>query len=243
MLDCIILAGGLGTRLRSVITDAPKPMALIDGIPFLQWQLDYLVYQGFSRVILSVGYKSEYIKDYFGNSYCGLELKYSEENVPLGTGGGIFCALDYVDKDHVVILNGDTFFPLNFNKLSEILLDKNHSTMVMAAFISDKADQYGAIELTNDSRLVKLKSESARIGELSNAGTYLCQKSSLNEIKKYFDETQKISFESEVIPKLLIQGHVIYVAKFDSPFIDIGTPEDFKRASKVLQNWKKEPDI
>ena len=239
MLDCIILAGGLGTRLKPITKDIPKPMALIDGIPFLQWQFDYLISQGFRRVILSVGYKCEYIEDYFGTSYRQLELVYSREDRQLGTGGGVLNSLDYVHKDYVAILNGDTYFPINFHNLRDFIQDENPVNMIVTAFVSNKDGQYGSVEVTDKNKLLQLKSSNAKIGELSNAGVYICRKNCLIEVGKYFSRFEQISFESEVIPRILSHGFEIDVVQFDGVFIDIGTPEDYKRAFEVLQSYNK----
>ncbi|MFX0195930.1 MAG: sugar phosphate nucleotidyltransferase, partial [Candidatus Hodarchaeota archaeon] len=108
--ETIILAGGSGTRLQKVVQDVPKPMADINGSPFLEYLLCYLNKQEIKKVILSVGYKYRVIQDYFGTEYKDLVLEYSIEKEPLGTGGGIKKALNLVKSDDVYIINGDTFF-------------------------------------------------------------------------------------------------------------------------------------
>ncbi|MCK4701226.1 MAG: NTP transferase domain-containing protein, partial [Bacteroidales bacterium] len=115
--EAIILAGGLGTRLKSVISDIPKPMAPIHGKPFLEYLLSYLVKFKIKKAVLSVGYKYQNIFDYFGNNYKGMKLSYAIEDMPLGTGGGIRNAMDQINNDHFFLLNGDTFYEVDLNKL------------------------------------------------------------------------------------------------------------------------------
>ena len=109
-MEAIILAGGFGTRLQSVVKDVPKPMADINGRPFLEYILVFLAKNCFTKVILSVGYKKESIINHFGSSFCGMNISYCIEDEPLGTGGAIKKAFDYVDGQNVLVLNGDTFF-------------------------------------------------------------------------------------------------------------------------------------
>ena len=118
-MEAIILAGGLGTRLRSVINDVPKPMATVAGRPFLDYILHYLKTQGISKVILSVGYKSEIITDWYSdkNNAFELDISYSFESEPLGTGGAIFKAAELVENEAFFIINGDTSFEVNLREL------------------------------------------------------------------------------------------------------------------------------
>jgi D-glycero-alpha-D-manno-heptose 1-phosphate guanylyltransferase len=113
----IILAGGLGTRLQSVVKDIPKSMADIAGKPFLEYQLNYLESQKIEHIILSVGYKYESIQNHFGSKYKNISISYAIEKEPLGTGGAVINALKEVKEDSVFILNGDTFFPISLENL------------------------------------------------------------------------------------------------------------------------------
>ena len=117
--QAIILSGGQGTRLRSVVSDIPKPMADINGKPFLEYLLRYLNNQGCNHVVLSVGYKSEVIRNYFGNQYLNLKLDYALEKEPLGTGGGIKNSIKYISDNDFFLLNGDSFFDVNLSELAE----------------------------------------------------------------------------------------------------------------------------
>ena len=116
-MQAIILAGGLGTRLRSVVPDLPKPMAPVAGRPFLAWVLDRLVDAGFESAVLAVGYRHEIIRAHFGEDYRGMALRYSVETTPLGTGGAMRLAADHVTALPVFVLNGDTYLELDYRAM------------------------------------------------------------------------------------------------------------------------------
>ena len=126
MTTAIILAGGLGTRLRSVIPDLPKPMAPICGRPFIEYQLEYWIKQGINKFILSVGYKNKVISGYFGDNYKGVEIDYVIENEPLGTGGAFLLASERIaNNESFLLLNGDTYFDVDLDKLKEFAIEKD----------------------------------------------------------------------------------------------------------------------
>ncbi|MBD3842888.1 MAG: NTP transferase domain-containing protein, partial [Campylobacterales bacterium] len=141
-MEAIVLAGGLGTRLKSVVSNVPKPMATIGDKPFLEYILKYLKKNGITRVILSVGYKLEIIEEYFGNNFEGIELIYSKEDEPLGTGGAIKKAMSKVKSSKVYIINGDTFFDVNLKSL--ILVDNSKITLSLKHM--KNFDRYGCVE-------------------------------------------------------------------------------------------------
>jgi len=117
-MEAIILAGGLGTRLRSAVPSLPKPMAPIKGKPFLGYLFDYWLHQGIKHFILSVGYKCEVIREQFGTKHKDADVNYAIENEPLGTGGGLLLAIKQLrSKEPFLLLNGDTFFAVNLNNL------------------------------------------------------------------------------------------------------------------------------
>ena len=134
-MEAIVLAGGLGTRLRSIVLDLPKPMAPIGDKPFLEYIFKYLKKSGVTRVVLSVGYKWKVIEEYFGSSFENIELVYSVENEPLGTGGAIKKAMTKIEGEKVYIINGDTFFDVNLNALS-LKNNSNFLTLPFQSFVS-----------------------------------------------------------------------------------------------------------
>ncbi len=173
--EAIVLAGGLGTRLRKVVKDVPKPMADINGKPFLEYLLTFLAKQGIEKVILSVGYKYEVIKSYFGNSFSGMELVYSIESEPLGTGGGIRQSLFYVDSEDVFIMNGDTFFEVDLNRLFLFHKEKN-SVLSVALKPMKKFDRYGVVKLDENKKIIGFEEKKYYESGLINGGVYLLNK-------------------------------------------------------------------
>ncbi|MEG1754338.1 MAG: sugar phosphate nucleotidyltransferase, partial [Christensenella sp.] len=148
-MEAVILAGGFGTRLAHVVSDVPKPMAPINGKPFLQILLDDLAKKGVSRVILAVGYKKECIMHYFENSYNGLDIDYSIEDKPLFTGGAIKKALQMCKEDNVVIANGDTFFNVDIVSMLEAHM-ANAADLTIAAKRMSKFERYGTLKINSN---------------------------------------------------------------------------------------------
>lgn len=225
-MEAIVLAGGLGTRLRSVITDLPKPMAPIGDKPFLEYILKYLQKNGITRVVLSVGYKWETIKEYFGNNFKNIELVYSVENEPLGTGGAIKKALSHCKEDNIFIINGDTFFDV---KLQDLKLEDDSSIQLSLKSMKN-FDRYGCVE-TDDYGIVTTFTEKGyRESGNINGGIYLMSKNIFNE----FDLEEKFSFE-EFMQNNFKQLN-ISTKIFDNYFIDIGIPEDYEKAQIDLRS-------
>ncbi len=217
----IVLAGGLGTRLRGVINDLPKPMAMINGKPFLHYVFVYLSRQKVTKAILSVGYKAEVIEAHFGNKYLEVEIVYSKEDEPLGTGGAIKKAFQSVD-DFAFVLNGDTFFDIDLNGLQEFHFNTS-ADISMALKLMHNFDRYGTVE-TEDERIVKFEEKKPVEEGLINGGVYFLNKETLAGV-----EAERFSFEKEVLEKYVsvkkINGKV-----FGNYFIDIGIPEDYTKA-------------
>jgi len=222
-MEAIILAGGLGTRLRSVISEIPKPMAPINNKPFLEYILDFLNNQGVKRAILSVGYKWEVIKEYFGDKYKNIELIYNVEKERLGTGGAIKDSLKFVNEKQVYVLNGDTYFDV---PLKEMKLDD--SLIQLALKEMKDFDRYGVVELDENGRILNFKEKAYYKEGLINGGIYLINKDIFNS----FELPKKFSFEEFLeknFKKLKATGK-----KFDGYFIDIGIPEDYEKAKRYF---------
>ncbi len=215
--EAIILCGGLGTRLRSVISDVPKPMAPIKNKPFLAFVLEYLKKQNISRVVLAVSYKYEIIQEYFGKSYLGMQILYSVEKEPLGTGGAILEALNLINSDSCYVLNGDTFFDVNLDRLK---LD--NSDICVALKPMKNFDRYGSVDIDNNSYISAFNEKKFTSNGLINGGVYLIKKNIFNS----FNLPNKFSFE-----EFFQENFLIFNAKatvFDDYFIDIGIPQDYK---------------
>jgi D-glycero-alpha-D-manno-heptose 1-phosphate guanylyltransferase len=219
-MEAIILAGGLGTRLKSVISEIPKPMAPVKGKPFLEYILSYLKRNDVTRVILSVGYKWELIHEYFGDSFKNMELVYSVENEPLGTGGALKLAFEKVQGEAVYIINGDTFFNISLEKLQL----KNGSKVMLSLKEMYDFDRYGCVE-TDEHGLVTsfCEKEKRKIGYI-NGGIYLIDKN----VFEGYRLNNKFSFEDFLQENL--KQLKITASFFDKYFIDIGIPEDYEKS-------------
>lgn len=229
MTSAIILAGGLGTRLREVVPDRPKPMALVNGRPFLVHLLDYWLAQGLGHFILSVGYRREIIEDFFGAAYRGARIDYAVEETPLGTGGGLLLALDRLDDDApCLLLNGDTFFAVE----APALLDfhaRHEADWTMSLFRATEADRYMGVRLGADGRLENLAAGRGKIGDYANGGVYALNPAVIRGCG--FPRGAKLSLEDEMLPRL----PRLYGFENPGKFIDIGVPADYARAQEILQ--------
>lgn len=219
----IILAGGLGTRLSSVLKDVPKPMAPINGKPFLHYIFRELKDQKISKVVLSVGHRRDSIQDYFQQEYLGMEVAYAVEWEALGTGGGIKNAFQLVDDD-AYVLNGDTFFDIKLDHLKQ-----NPGDIAIALKPMDHFDRYGRVDLDPSGRISGFHEKCPCEHGLINGGIYYFRKSLFEKIAT----APKCSFEKDVlgqyVDELDIRGKV-----FDNYFIDIGIPEDYQKAQQDL---------
>ena len=221
-----MLAGGLGTRLRGVINDLPKPMAIINGKPFLHYVFVYLSKQKINNVILSVGYKAEIIESFFGNRYLDIEIAYSKETEPLGTGGGIKQAFQLVN-DFAFVLNGDTFFDIDLNSLRDFHL-QNEADITLALKSMKNFDRYGTV-LLHENRIVNFEEKKFLVEGLINGGVYFFGKNIFENIVE-----EKFSFEKVVLEKYVSQKKLCGKI-YNDYFIDIGIPEDYLKAQQELK--------
>ncbi len=225
--EAIILAGGLGTRLKSKIPNLPKPMAPLNEKPFLEYILKYLAGFGIEHVILSVGYKSESISEYFGDRYENIRISYAIEKEPLGTGGGIRLAMELAKEDHVYVLNGDTFFRVNLHDLSEFYFAHGAD---LCMTVKRKRDffRYGTVEL-DVCKVVGFKEKQPVKSGLINGGVYITSTSVFDR----FDLPEKFSFETDFLEKQLEQLKICAM-RCSEYFIDIGIPADYEKAIREL---------
>jgi len=229
--EAIVLAGGLGTRLRSCISDIPKPMAPVNGKPFLFYLLEYLKRQEIERVILSVGYKYESILNYFGNTFQGISLIYSIENAPLGTGGAISLALKKCKNKNIFILNGDTYFPIPLYKLKENQ-DQSGAEITIALKKMTKANRYGIVRLEKNSKITSFSEKEIEAQTLINGGVSILDREKFE--KRTF--AGKYSFEKDYLEKTVKQGCISGIA-FNSYFMDIGIPESYEKAQNDFKQF------
>jgi D-glycero-alpha-D-manno-heptose 1-phosphate guanylyltransferase len=236
------LAGGLGTRLSSVVADLPKSMAPISGKPFLSYLLNYLHKQGVEKFILSLGYKYEVIQEFIKDQFSvpasrslgegGLSIQCSIEVEPLGTGGGIKLACSKTKSENVLIVNGDTFFKIDVPRLMDFHLEKDsHCTLVLKPMW--KFSRYGAVELNKDESISNFREKQFFDRGLINGGVYV-----LN-VPQFMQEElpDKFSIEKDYLEKFYQKRRIFGMIQ-DEYFIDIGIPEDYVKAQVEVDRLK-----
>lgn len=259
-MQAILLCGGMGTRLRSVVSDRPKPMADICGKPFLQYLLEMLRDKGITEVIFALGYMGEMIEEYFQDgSAFGLKIAYSCEEEPLGTGGAIRNALPKILEEEVLVLNADTYFPMDYQGLLRFH-QENDGDFSLATRVVPDISRYGAVRRDSAGRILawneKLGDGGQQPGEGSkqpiegnaqqaasaspkslsgeiNGGIYVMKKSLIAEIPE-----GKQSLEQDCIPKWLSEGKRIFGLPFHGYFMDIGIPKDYQQFITDVEQGK-----
>lgn len=230
MTVAVVLAGGLGTRLRSTVPDLPKPMANVSGRPFLEYLLDYWIEQGVSRIVLSVGYKREMLVQHFGEQYRGVPITYVEEDTPLGTGGGLVLASRRLIEPFLLI-NGDTYFEASLQEI-KTAHQKNRARLTIGLFRANESGRYGGVDLDNHGWIKALKSAKGEVGTLANGGVYFIEPSLINGGQ--FTPGEKYSLEDQIIGQIIEAGFPILGLEQKGKFLDIGIPADYFAAEQFL---------
>jgi len=222
-MEAIILAGGLGTRLRSVVADVPKCMAPINNIPFISFIIIYLQNKGVEKFIFSLGYKSEIVINFLDEKFTPLNKKYSIETEPLGTGGAIKKACEHATDNEVIVVNADTIFNVNLSTLL-YFHKENKASCTLALKELQNFDRYGIVELNTNHSIFKFKEKQfCTVGNI-NGGVYI-----LNVTDFLSKELPtKFSFEKDYLEKYVIENR-FYGSTFENYFIDIGIPQDYKK--------------
>lgn len=227
--EAIILAGGFGTRLQHVIKEIPKPMAPINGVPFLSFVLNMLIPLDIQHVVLSTGYLHEKIFDFYQNRYKSLKISYAQETSPLGTGGGLRFALQQCETDNVLVLNGDTLFRIQFDSFFDFFLSKKADVAIALRNVSD-VSRYGSVIVNEHQKIIRFTEKNELQGEgFINGGIYLLKKSAFQK----FIFPEKFSFEKDFMEKYCASEN-FYGFYSDGYFIDIGIPCDYERAQREL---------
>jgi D-glycero-alpha-D-manno-heptose 1-phosphate guanylyltransferase len=217
-----------------VVADVPKPMAQVNNKPFLDYLLTYLKHYGVEKVVLSVGYLSEKVISHYGENFSGMKISYSAEKEPLGTGGGIRLGMEQCETKTILVLNGDSFFDINlktfYRKHEEYLSECSLSLRNIS-----NASRYGTIKL---GELDMIRSFQEKTGNdkpgLINAGVYLLER------EVFMEETKgktAFSIEKDFFEKK-VNKLKLYGFTYEGYFIDIGIPEDFKRAQHDFKEFK-----
>ncbi|AFZ52273.1 sugar phosphate nucleotidyltransferase [Cyanobacterium aponinum] len=235
-ITAVILAGGFGTRVKHLLPDIPKPMAKVLDKPFLEWIIRYLHQQNINNFLLSTGYLSTIIKNYFNTSlFDNLSIKCYEELEPLGTGGGFINAVkqDKSYTDYWLVANGDSLIFSNLKPFFECLNDDTVEGVILGLTVED-ASRYGSLKFDDDYNLISFAEKKDGKG-IINGGIYLFK----NDVLAKFPQNNKLSFEYDIFPYLLSQGCKIKVHITSAPFLDIGTPETLIQAEKfIAENWQ-----
>lgn len=221
-MDAIILAGGFGTRLRHIVSDVPKPMAQIAGKPFLDYLFEYLAIHGVKKVILAVGYLHNKIEERYRKHFMGIDIEYSVEDNPLGTGGAVKKALMRCSGNYAAILNGDTFFNVDLSAMEDLYIQKSADAIIAVKRMYD-FDRYGALHTEND-RIIGFQEKQFCENGLINGGIYVLGKHVMQSLKEECFSLEKDYFEIDTIDKKL------YAFESNSYFIDIGVESDYYKA-------------
>ncbi len=228
--EAILLAGGLGTRLQKIVPCLPKPLAPVNGRPFIEYLMDFLIRNNIRKFILSVGYKQEEFASHFANDYKGCQIIFSVENEPLGTGGGISKALDFAESEDVLVINADTLFRINISSFYSFH-NKNNFEFSIALRQMEDVSRYGSVEIDNDNRVVGFTEKNSKTGSgYINGGVYLIKKDFL----KKMNLPSKFSLEKDCLEKYF---NSMKIGGFPSIgyFLDIGIPEDYEKAQYELK--------
>jgi D-glycero-alpha-D-manno-heptose 1-phosphate guanylyltransferase len=229
-ITAAILAGGMGTRLRPVVTDRPKVLAEVNGRYFIQNLLDQLISVGFKRVVLCTGYMAEAVHEALGDRCDGADLLYSAEPQPLGTGGSLRLALPLLASEPVLVMNGDSYCDVDLKLFLEHHQTCNAAVSLAVARISDTA-RFGLVELGQDNTVMRFTEKTGRQeAGFINAGLYLVNRSVIEAIPP----ATNVSLERDVFPALIEKG--LYGFPHVSRFIDIGIPDDYYSASSFFFN-------
>lgn len=229
-MEVIILAGGLGTRLRSEVKDVPKCMAPVAGRPFLWYLLtDLKKYKEVTRVILSVGYLREVIFEWIPTvqDEFPFSFDYAIEEEPLGTGGGIRLAMEKVSEEEAIILNGDTYFAVDLNELVAAHKNQPEAKLTIALKPMKDFDRYGTVTTAENGRVLKFnEKQPCTEGEI-NGGVYVLSK----DDGIFEGQPKKFSFETAVMQEKCGETGCLFGVVQNGYFIDIGIPEDYHKAS------------
>jgi len=226
--ECIVLAGGLGTRLRSVVADKPKCMAPVGDVPFIDYLLRYLLKEGMTHVVLSLGHLSDQVIAYIESNEWTLKVDFVIEEEPLGTGGAIMNALDELEEDEFFIMNGDTLFNVDLFDYSNWHQEKG-SKLSLALKPMRQFDRYGSVQLGENNKITAFLEKQYCEEGLINGGIYVANREYLEGLHL----PEKFSFEKDVLETQVKAGNV-YGFESDSYFIDIGVPADYERAQQEL---------
>lgn len=223
----VVLVGGLGTRLRGVVSDGPKPLAPVAGRPFLAWVLDQLATCGMRRIVLATGYMAGKVEEAIGQRWRGMSVEYSVENRPLGTGGALRNALPLLANNGAHVVNGDTFLRYSPQSLEDMTRRLGLAAGIALAHVPD-AGRYGAVEV-HAGRVTAFHEKGRKGAGDINAGCYFFTEAALQAMPS----SERFSLEHDVLQEFSAAGNIAAFTQ-TSGFIDIGVPEDYRRAQRCF---------
>jgi len=227
--DCIILCGGFGKRLQSIVEDVPKVMAQVDGHPFLDFIIKLLKSQNIERVVLCTGYKADVVENYCRQQDFGLIIEFSKEEKPLGTGGALKNAREVILSDPFFVFNGDSFLPADLQAFLDFHARKKAIASMIISEVKDSKD-FGSLEIDNNQRIVNFREKAVGTKkQLVNAGIYCFNQN----VFTCMPESKKFSLENDFFPGLVNNKFYGYCA--GAEFMDIGTPERYESVKQKLQ--------
>ncbi|NOT37372.1 MAG: HAD-IIIA family hydrolase [Saprospiraceae bacterium] len=230
MKECIILAGGLGTRLAHLILNLPKCLAPVNDKPFLHYLITYLIHQRIDRFIFSLGYKSDQIVQFIQTQYPQLKAKFIVENEPLGTGGAVINAIQEIESDNFFLVNADTYYTIDFEQLLNFHSQRNAAVSIaVKPFI--RPLRYGTVIIDLNGRIQNFSEKSLIEYGLINGGVYILNKAYFRskEMNKVF------SLEKDLFERFVVEDD-IFAQVQDQYFIDIGVPEDYQRVQEEFKS-------
>lgn len=232
-MEAIILAGGLGTRLQGVINDLPKSMASVNGHPFLEYLLNYLLGQNVHKIILSVGHKKDLIREYFKDHYKGMKISYAIEEEPLGTGGGIKNAFSQVEDNLAFVVNGDSLFRIDFKAMLRTH-NASGADLTLALRFQEDTARYGTVQINNEKRISGFSEKNPDSGSgYINGGVYLIN----NEFLERENFPRKFSMEKDCFEKYYGKAKIFaYISR--GYFLDIGVPDDYQKAQDDFKEFE-----
>ena len=228
-VTAVILAGGKGTRLRSVVSDKPKVLAEVNGRPFLSYLLDQLERNNVKEVVFCSGYMAGAIETCFGENYKSITIKYSREEAPLDTGGALRLALPFLSSETILVMNGDSYVETDLAIFANSFTQEDHVANMLLVKVQN-VSRFGCVTFNNEFEITSFKEKGERAGPgWINAGVYLFRRKLISDIPKgcFF------SLERNFFPNLVEKGLFGFCAKGD--FIDIGTPESYKKAENFFR--------
>jgi D-glycero-alpha-D-manno-heptose 1-phosphate guanylyltransferase len=232
-MQAIVLAGGFGTRLKTVVADKPKALSLVAGNPFLYYVIEHLRKEGITDFIFSLGYLSEQIVSFLNNCYPDLSYKYCVETSPLGTGGGIKKALELATEKDVLIVNADTFFEVDISLMMQVHRKAQANCTIALKAMTD-FDRYGTVAIDAEKNIVSFKEKTYTQSGLINGGYLILDKGFFEVTTAHLSDVfgYEKDFLEPNLEKMTIKGFIS-----NGYFIDIGIPEDYLEAQKVFKNF------